>query len=335
MVSRIPNGIYTAHSQLDNDGRNLDKPLDIKVTVTVADAEMTIDFSEVNKQVPTPMNSGYSGGMAAARIAFKCLTMPDAPVNEGCFRPLNLILPEGVMLNAKAPAAIGLWSIALPTVIDTILKALASALPDVIPAAHKGDMGGCSFYGYREDDGKRFLLMNIFGGGWGGRPGGDGEDASVSICQSDVRNAPVEIQEINYPFIVERHALRPDSGGAGAHRGGLGIEICYRCLQRTTVNINLERIVDPPWGVAGGASGAVNRAVIRRVDGSEEEAFKATNVPLEAGDTVTFMTAGGGGYGDPAGRDLASIEADLAEGLITPAAAARDYGYAHAGRAAE
>ena len=95
-------------------------------------------------------------------------------MNEGGFRPLELILPEGKILNARWPAAIGLWSIPLPTVIDTILKALAPALPERIPAAHKGDMGGCSIGGFRPD-GRRFLLMNIFGGGWGGRPHEDGE----------------------------------------------------------------------------------------------------------------------------------------------------------------
>jgi N-methylhydantoinase B len=331
VIERIPDGTYSAASRLDNDGRNLDVPLDVRVTVTIAGSDMTVDFSDMNPQVPSPLNSGYSGGLAAARVAFKCLTMPEAPVNEGCFRPLSLELPEGVMLNARPPAAIGLWSVALPTVIDTILKALAPAMPDVVPAAHKGDMGGCSFYGYRADDGRRFLLMNIFGGGWGGRPGGDGEDAAVSICQGDVRNAPVEVQETNYPFIVECHALRPDSGGAGEHRGGLGIEIRYRCLQRTTVNINLERTLDAPWGVRGGHAGAVNKAFIRRTDGTEEAAFKATNVPLEAGDTVSFLTAGGGGYGDPRRRDRAAVAEDLAQGFVSAEAAERDYGYVPSG----
>ena len=117
-------------------------------------------------------------GIAGARVAFKALTSPDLDVNEGCFRPLEVVLPEGTMLSAKPPSALGLWSIALPTVIDTILKALAPAVPHLVPAAHKGDMGGCSFFGFR-DDGSRFLLMNIFGGGWGGRPNEDGEDAAL------------------------------------------------------------------------------------------------------------------------------------------------------------
>ena len=219
-------------------------------------------------------------------------------MNEGCFRPLEIILPEGKMLNARPGAAIGLWSIPLPTVIDTILRALAPALPERIPAAHKGDMGGCSFSGFRPD-GRRFLLMNIFGGGWGGRPHEDGESASVSICQGDVRNAPVELQEIQYPFLIERFALRQDSGGAGRHRGGLGVELTYRALAKTLTNVNCERTKDPPWGLNGGLPGAVNEALLVRRDGSEQKLLKATAVPMEAGDRLVFRTAGGGGWGDP------------------------------------
>ena len=177
MVEKIPDGDYEAESFLDNDGRTLDKPLRVKVKVHVRGSQMTVDFSEMNPQVPGPLNSGRVGGIAGARVAFKALTSPDLDVNEGCFRPLDVVLPEGTMLSAKPPSALGLWSIALPTVIDTILKALAPAVPHLVPAAHKGDMGGCSFFGFR-DDGSRFLLMNIFGGGWGGRPNEDGEDAA-------------------------------------------------------------------------------------------------------------------------------------------------------------
>ena len=325
MVENIPDGTYVAESFLDNDGRNLDKPLRIKVSVTVAGSRMTVDFSEMNPQVETPLNSGRSGGIAAARVAFKALTSPTLDVNEGCFRSLDVVLPEGTMLSARPPAALGLWSIALPTVIDTILKALAPAIPDRIPAAHKGDMGGCSFFGFY-DDGSRFLLMNIFGGGWGGRPNGDGASASMSVCQGDVRNTPVELQEIKYPFVIERHMLVPDSGGAGRFRGGLGEELTYRCLRACKGNINFDRTVTPPWGLAGGLAGAVSVAVIERADGTTERVHKATNIAFAPGDKVTFFTAGGGGYGDPHERDRELLRRDVAMGLVTPEAAARDYG---------
>jgi N-methylhydantoinase B len=325
VIEQVPDGVYEAESFLDNDGRTLDKPLRIKVKVTIDGDRMIVDFSDVNDQVPGPTNSGYSGGLAAARIAYKCLTQPRAAVNEGCFRPLEVILPEGKLLNAKAPAALGLWSIPLPTVIDTILKALAPALPERIPAGHKGDMGGCSIGGFRAD-GRRFLLMNIFGGGWGGRPHEDGESASVSICQGDVRSAPVELQEIQYPFLIERFALRADSGGAGLHRGGLGVELTYRALQKAVTNVNCERTKDPPWGLHGGKPGAVNEALLVRRDGSEQTLLKATGVPMEPGDRLTFRSAGGGGWGDPGARDPAALADDIAKGYVSREAAQRDYG---------
>src|SRR5712691_538719 len=325
-IAAIPDGSYQAESFLDNDGRSLDVTLRIKVKVIVAGDRMVVDFSEVNDQVPGPTNSGYSGGLAAARVAFKNLTLPEAPVNEGCFRAVELVLPEGKILNAKWPAALGLWSIPLPTVIDTILKALADALPKRIPAAHKGDMGGCSIGGFRPD-GRRFLLMNIFGGGWGGRPHEDGESASVSICQGDVRSAPIELQEIQYPFLIERFALRTDSGGAGQHRGGLGVELTYRALQKCVANVNCDRTKDPPWGLSGGKPGAVNQAILTRSEGSTERLLKATGVVLAAGDRLTFGTAGGGGWGDPQRRDRAAIAQDVASGYVSPEAAHRDYGY--------
>jgi N-methylhydantoinase B len=326
-VAKIPDGTYEAESFLDNDGRDLDRKLRIKVRVVIDGERMVVDFSEVNDQVPGPTNSGYSGGLAAARVAFKNLTQGEAPVNEGSFRALDLILPEGKILNARWPAALGLWSIPLPTVIDTILKALAEALPERIPAAHKGDMGGCSIGGFRPD-GRRFLLMNIFGGGWGGRPHEDGESASVSICQGDVRSAPIELQEIQYPFLIERFALRTDSGGAGKHRGGLGVDLTYRALQKCVANVNCDRTKDPPWGLRGGKPGAVNEAVLTRGDGSTAKLLKATGVALEPGDRLTFGTAGGGGWGDPRQRDRKHIEQDIVAGFVSPEAARRDYGYA-------
>jgi len=322
VVETIPDGEYEAESFLDNDGRNFDVPLKIKVKVIVKGSTMTVDFTGMNKQVASPLNSGRSGGIAAARVAFKALTSPELDVNEGCFRPLDVILPEGTMLSAKPPAALGLWSIPLPTVIDTILKALAPAMPNQIPAAHKGDMGGCSFFGFREDDGSRFLLLNIFGGGWGGRPSEDGESASVSICQGDVRNTPIELQEIKYPFLIEEHALRTDSGGAGRYRGGLGLTLTYRCLQRCKANINFERTTYPPWGLHGGGEGAINFGVVTRKNGQQATVYKETEIELEAGDRVSFYTAGGGGFGDPAGRTREEIARDLAEGFISSDGAA-------------
>lgn len=326
VIQKIPDGVYEAESALDNDGRNLDQQIRIKVKVTIKDSTMTVDFSDMNPQTFSPLNSGKSGGIAAARVAFKALTSPELDVHDGCFRALDVIIPEGTIVSARPGAAIGLWSIALPTTIDTILKALAPALPNVIPAAHKGDMGGCSFYGFRED-GSRFLLLNIFGGGWGGRPSEDGEDASVSVCQGDVRNTPVELQEIRYPMLIEEHALREDSGGAGQYRGGLGVRITYRTMVDCKVTVNCERTKVPPWGLAGGGPAAHNVAIIHSASKADRIVYKGTEISLAKGDSVTFLTAGGGGYGDPKLRKAADLKNDVKQGFLSTKLASDIYGW--------
>ena len=143
-----------------------------------------------------------------------------------------------------------------------------------------------------------------------------------------MRSAPIELQEIQYPFLVERFALRTDSGGAGEHRGGLGVELTYRALQKCVANVNCERTKDPPWGLRGGKPGAVNEACSTRGDGSTQKLLKATGVALAPGDRLTFGTAGGGGWGDPRRRDRDAIARDIAAGYVSAEAARRDYGYA-------
>jgi N-methylhydantoinase B len=151
------------------------------------------------------------------------------------------------------------------------------------------------------------------------------------VCQGDVRNTPVELQEIKYPVLIEEHALRRDSGGAGRFRGGLGLRLTYRMLQPCKANINCDRTRDPPWGLHGGTAGATNCAVITRAtDGAEAVVYKATEIELAAGDRVTFLTAGGGGYGDPRERARAALASDVAAGVVSAEAAQREYGSAAA-----
>ena len=212
-VRAIPDGIYEAASFLDDDGRVLTKTIPIKVKVEVYGDELTIDFSEVADQVPGFINCGSSGGMAAARVAFKALTSPQREVNEGSFSALKVILPPGKLLSARRPAPIGGWSLSLPTVLDTIFHALAPALPERIPAAHKGDMGGYAIFGANPKTGRRYVCQNIIGGGWGGRPFEDGAAASVSMCQGDVKNTPIELQELYYPLLYECHGFALTAAG--------------------------------------------------------------------------------------------------------------------------
>lgn len=318
-VAGIPDGAYAAESYLDNDGQELDKTVPVKVTVRVRGEEMEVDFSEVAGQVKGPINCGPSGGIAAARVAFKALTVPSQPVDEGCFRPLRVILPPGKFLSAGPPAPLGLWSIPLPTVIDTVLAALAPAVPERIPAAHKGEMGGFALYGTDEATGRRYVCLNMTGGGWGGRPHGDGPSAVVSICQGDVRNTPIELLEARYPLFFEHFSLRPDSGGAGRFRGGLGVDLAVRARYPAAVNFNLERTKCPPWGLWGGAPGSVGEARVERPNASRSESVtKRTRYRIVPEDRVVFLTAGGGGWGDPLERDPEAFARDIAEGYISP-----------------
>ena len=317
-VARIKPGKYEAEALFDSDGVNLDRPVPLKVKVEVTGGDMTIDFSEISDQVPGSINSGESGAVAAARVAFKSLVSPYAPIDEGCFRALRVVIPEGKILSATPPSPVGNWSRTLPTVIDLILKALAPGMPERVAAGHKGDMGGYAFFGTNPKTGRRFLCQTIMGGGWGGRAHEDGENATVSMCQGDVQNAPVELQEIYYPVLVERQSLREGSGGAGKFRGGLGIEVSVRVLCDAFTNINVERQRTPPWGLFDGECGASAKALVKQTaDDPGAWLTKKPNYPLKAGGSVTFFTAGGGGYGPVEQRPCELIARDKTFGYVS------------------
>jgi N-methylhydantoinase B len=317
-VARMTPGNYQAEALFDSDGVNLDRPVPLKVKVVVAGGEMTIDFSDISDQVPGSINSGQSGAVAAARVAFKSLVAPFSPIDEGCFRPLKIVIPEGKILSATPPSPVGNWSRTLPTVIDLILKALAPSMPNKIAAGHKGDMGGYAFFGTNPRTGRKFLCQTIMGGGWGGRAHEDGENATVSMCQGDVQNAPVEMQEIYYPVLVEHHRLREASGGRGKFRGGLGIEISVRVLCDAFTNINVERQRTAPWGLFGGENGATAKALVKQ---SPEDPgswlTKKPNYSLKKGGSVTFLTGGGGGYGSAKERPCDLVERDRRLGYVS------------------
>jgi N-methylhydantoinase B len=324
-VRAIPDGIYEAASFLDNDGRDFSKTVPIKVKVEVRGDEFTIDYSEVSGQVQGFINCGSSGGMAAARVAFKALTSPQREVNEGSFRALKVILPPGKLLSAKRPAPIGGWSLSLPTVLDTIFRALAPVLPERIPAAHKGDMGGYAIFGTHPKTGRRYVCQNIIGGGWGGRPFEDGASASVSMCQGDVKNTPIELQELYYPLLYECHRFRADSGGFGQYRGGVGVEVKVRPLHELLVSRNTDRLRCPPWGLLGGGEGATNQTFIERNGEKETLPGKFSQLAVKPGERVTFLTAGGGGYGEPEKRNPAAVKRDVDLGYVSEEKARRDY----------
>ena len=326
-VRTIPSGQYRAEAFLDNDGVEYGKPVYIRVRVEVSGDKMIVDFSDMNDQVRGSINSGFFGGATnAARIAFKCLTTPLLPSNEGCFRPLEVICPPGKLLNARPPAAMGDWAVPFPTVIDTILWSLSSAVPDQIPAATRGDPRGIGFTGFHSGTRKFFSIHVPPIGGHGARPNHDGPAPRCAIQQGDEHMVPVEVSETKSPIIVEKLGLRQDSGGAGRFRGGMGVEALAYLLMDGLLRNKMIRSLCLPWGVHGGKEGSANFAYVINPDGTMEQVPRVESYPIPAGRIVRLLTGGGGGYGDPLERPPEMVKKDVQNGYISLASAERDYG---------
>jgi N-methylhydantoinase B len=326
-LSRIPPGVYRAVGHSDNDGITLDRPIRLEMAITVSDGAMTIDFTGSSPQVVGPFNCGDAITISACRLLIKCLTTPLDPVDEGCFRPLTVVIPERSVLAAQEPAPTARYYVPVNLLIDLGLRALSPGMPDRIPAGSYGDQMPTIAFGRHPDTDRLFIQGDLNAGGTGARPTFDGESAMIIFGGSTARNNPVEVVESRLGFMrIARYGLRQDSGGAGRHRGGLGVERVYELLSPAFITFSLERKVTPPWGLHGGRDGAVNDVEITSPDGAVRHVRKATQHPIAAGEIVRISTGGGGGFGAPSERDRDAILRDVAEGYVSAEAARRDYG---------
>ncbi len=223
-VRAMPDGVYEAESFMDDDGINVGQRVPINVKVIVAGDKMTVDLTGVSKQVQGFYNSGITAGYSCAQVAFKCLTSSlDLPINDGQFRALDIVLPPGRVVSAVKPAAMRMWMTYPMTIVDTIFKALAPAMPNQVIAGHHADLCVGRINGRRpKDDSFYIYLGGLIGGGWGAKHNSDGRNTVIAMNDGDTHNGPSEQVEAKYPLLVERYCLRPDSGGAGKFRGGLG-----------------------------------------------------------------------------------------------------------------
>lgn len=315
-ISSLPNGVYTASSFLDDDGINVGRRVPIEVVVVVEDEALTVDLSGIADQLPGPLNSGLQGGaIAAVRIACKYLLTPDEPANDGAFRPLRIVIPERKFLSASHDAPMGGSGSTLPTVIDTIIRAFADVSPDIVNAGHHGTFGIHMFYGRDPHSGHFFKHSNTAIGGWGASSSADGEGPFRSMIHADTFEIPVEMQEAMFPVRIDSFALRPDSGGAGQQRGGLGIERIYTALAPMSFQASFERSKCPPWGLFGAQPGKPGHVEV--IQSGRSVTLTKGQVELAVGDRVIVRTGGGGGYGDPTKRPAALVARDLLEGYIT------------------
>src|SRR5262245_38891065 len=330
-VRKIPDGTYEAESFMDDDGVNLGKNIPIKVRVEVRSDEMTVDLSAVSPQVAGPYNSGATAGRSASEVAFKFLTTPLLlPINEGSFRPLKLVLPPGRVVSATKPAPVRTWMTVPMTVTDTIFKALAAACPENILAGHHADLAVPRTFGLDPKTGRAFHFpQTLSGGGWGALYDRDGQNATFCINDGDTHNTPVEAGEGKGPIFVAYRRLRQDSGGPGEFRGGLGVAQEVRLLSTGSVQSAMERTLCPPWGLHGGKDAMANRFSILRKDGSVQRlptGKTVGHVPLDVGDGFLVEVGGGGGFGEPFGRDPERVLADVRSGYVSLDAAKNEFG---------
>ena len=328
----IPDGTYEAESFMDDDGIDIGKRIPIKVKVIVADDEMTIDLSDVSQQVRGFYNSGITTGHACTQVAYKCIASPtDYPINDGSFRSLKAIVPPGRVVSAVRPAPMRWWMTFPMTIVDTVFKALEPAIRDRVIAGHHADLLAASFYGINPRGNELFIgNFGPLGGGWGAKRNEDGISGVVCINDGDTHNSPNEQVETKFPVVVESYSLIPDSGGAGKHRGGLGLERVTRARCNMTFGSQIERAHCKPWGLAGGLEATGNEIGLRYGDSWKEDFpnAKVMIAPIKPGDAFRLRSGGGGGYGPPWERDVAAVQEDVRQGYVSVKAAAELYGVA-------
>lgn len=313
-LAALPDGTYTASDVLEGDGVT-DENVPIEVTVEIDGEEATVDFAGTADQVSGNLNAPLAVAKSAVYFVLRCVTDPEIPPNAGCYESVSITAPEGSLLNPEPPAAVVGGNVETSQrVTDVVFAALAEAAPEVVPAAGQGTMnnlvvggrGGAADGGNGTAEG--FTYYETIGGGAGARPDADGMDG-VQVGMTNTLNTPVEALEDAYPLRVERYALRPDSGGRGRYRGGLGIERAVTLGVDATVSLLTERRRVPPHGIAGGEDGACGENLI----GGEAVPAKTTR-EVAAGTTVVVRTPGGGGHGHPAERDPERDESDRQDG---------------------
>ena len=334
-IREIPDGDYVAEGFLDDDGVDRETRLPVKVTVRIRGDSAVVDTSGSSPQVPTAYNVPFEGSTkVTCYFAFRALlldtytTSEYIPQNEGSFRPIEVISPQGSIFNPTFPAACQSRFSQCQRLVDLISAALAPVIPDKVTAGCGATLSAFAYSGVRPG-GDYWILVEINESAYGGRPASDGPD-SIDELMRNTRNNPIEDLGMHLPLICDRYELRDDVlPGAGRHRGGLGIVKVQRFLTPGYVVHEADRHEDVPWGFLGGEPGTVGKLEKWNVKAPDEVVSwpaKVPATPTETGDCIAVYTPGGGGYGDPLERPPAQVRDDVADGYYTPAHAYEAYG---------
>ena len=325
-IADLPDGRWEAEDWLDNDGIT-DERLPVRVAVEIAGDRLTLDFAGTAPRCQGPVNIALPTAVATAYVAIKHI-FPALPANAGVMRPVDVRVPEGSLLAAPFPAPVGGYTETILRMIDVVFSAMAQAAPERVVANAYGTINALSIAG-RRADGRPWVMFSFYGGGHGGSPEGDGlNHGNAPISTATI--PPLEILEAAYPVMFRQWALRPDSAGAGRHRGGFGAVYEIEVLEPRGAEAFLfgERGTTPPQGVAGGGPAALNAFVHETADGWQVPPMvsKMRGIALAQGMRVRLETPGGGGYGPASERDPAAVARDVARGLQSAAQADRLYG---------
>ncbi len=335
-IASWPNGEYSADGWIEDDGVIPDRPWKIHGSLVIRDDELIVDFTGTDEQAAGPANQTFGTSASAAYNAVLHMIDVDIPYNHGCYRPISVIAPPGTFVNAKYPAATtGGNSDTHPTTVDILLKAF-STFSGRSSAADGGTCGCIGFGGQVPGTGEPYAHLHLEGVGWGGRADADGNDAQF-VKNGNCANTPIEVAETRYPFLNMEYQLEPGAVGHGKHRGGFGTRRVFRFLS-DDVNIashtNRHRI--KAWGLFGGGDGTNTTIAFRRKGETEwvraREAFgtasygKFSNITMNAGDEMLFVTPSGGGYGESLERDPELVVRDWADGLLSADVAEAEYG---------
>ncbi len=322
-IAAWPDGDYDFVDYIDDDGLDPD-PIPIKVRVSVHGDALTVDFAGTAPQVRGALNATGSFARSAVYACVRGLMDPGIPNNGGYFRPIEVLVPAGTVINPHLPAPVAARGLTGFRLANAISGALAQVAPHRVPACESGGDTGITIGGY-DDERRPFVFLEFLHGSWGGRPDRDGIDACSSAV-ANFSNNPVEQIEAEHPLRIEEYGFVPDSGGPGRFRGGLAMVRQYRFLEREgALQLRTDRHRYRPWGLAGGRPGTASSNLLTQ-NGHTQPAASKGFFTLGRGDVLRHTLAGAGGHGDPLERDPARVAADVADGKVSLERAATDYG---------
>ena len=322
-LKKIPNGTYAGFGQMDSNGVD-EGTVKFKISIEVKDSNLILDFTEVPDQQNGPINCPLPSTVSKARVAFSMMAGNGEQPNEGFFRPLVIKTKKGSMFDPISPAPCFLNGWPGLQVIEIIYKILSENLPQAFPASSGGCLAAAVWWGKRDKDGEPWADGAPHPVGQGGFYGGDGV-TSMHHNSAGTRISPTEIWESRNPWLIKKIELAKDSCGAGEFRGGLGLDLEFEMLEDTFITTVVERTKFPPWGINKGKEGRANNVEIVKKNGEKFYMPKKSGYKLEKGDKITFLTGGGGGYGDPYKRKITKIKNDLKQGYLSKEYVIKNY----------